>query len=183
MLDDLDATQAARARIQAHLDVTSSGLRVKTWDELSSFYEQLAGYFDALFGVVTLAVSVLVFFIILQVLTMSFLERTREVGTIRALGTKRGEVFRLFFAESIWLALLGGAAGIVFGLVLGLAFNAVGIEWQPPGTVEPVKLGVQLTVRTAWLPFFVSVFATLLSSVFPSIQSARLRVVDALRVT
>lgn len=183
MLDDLDATQLARARIQAGLDVTTSGLEVKTWEELSPFYEQLAGFFNALFGVVTLAVSVLVFFIILQVLTMSFLERTREVGTIRALGTKRGEVFRLFFAESIWLALLGSGTGIAFGLVLGLAFNAVGIEWQPPGTVEPVVLGIRLTVQTAWLPFVVSVFATLLSAIFPSIQSARLRVVDALRVT
>jgi len=182
MLDDLDATQPARARIQAGLDVTTSGLEVKTWDELSPFYEQLTGFFNALFGVVTLAVSVLVFFIILQVLTMSFLERTREVGTIRALGTKRGEVFRLFFAESIWLALLGSGTGVAFGLVLGLAFNAVGIEWQPPGTVEPVVLGIRLTVQTAWLPFVVSVFATLLSAVFPSIQSARLRVVDALRV-
>jgi len=183
MLDDLDATQPARARIQGSLDLSPSGLEVKTWDELSPFYEQLTGFFSALFGVVTLAVSVLVFFIILQVLTMSFLERTREVGTIRALGTKRGEVFRLFFAESIWLALLGSGTGIAFGLVLGLAFNALGIEWQPPGTVEPVVLGIRLTVQTAWLPFVVSVFATLLSAIFPSIHSARLRVVDALRVT
>jgi len=158
-------------------------LAVKTWDELSPFYEQLTGFFNALFGVVTLAVSVLVFFIILQVLTMSFLERTREVGTIRALGTKRSEVFRLFFAESIWLALLGSSTGIAFGVILGLAFNAVGIEWLPPGTVEPVELGIRLTVETAWLPFVVSVVATMLSAIFPSVQSARLRVVDALRVT
>ena len=183
MLDDLDATQPARARIQNALDEASLSLEVKTWDELSPFYEQLTGFFNALFGVVTLAVSVLVFFIILQVLTMSFLERTREVGTIRALGTKRGEVFRLFFAESVWLALLGSSTGVAFGLVLGLAFNAVGIEWLPPGTVEPVALGIRLTIETAWLPFVVSVVATMLSAIFPSVQSARLRVVDALRVT
>ena len=183
MLDDLDSTEPGRARIQAGLDSLGSGLEAKTWNELSPFYEELTGYFDALFGVVTLAISVLVFFIILQVLTMSFLERTREVGTIRALGTKRGEVFRLFFAESVWLALLGSGTGIVFGVVLGLAFNSVGIEWQPPGTVEPVVLGIRLSAQTAWLPFVVSVIATLLSAIFPAIQSARLRVVDALRVT
>jgi len=183
MLDDLDSTQPARARIQGGLDLSSSGLEVKTWDELSPFYEELTGYFNALFGVVTLAVSVLVFFIILQVLTMSFLERTREVGTIRALGTKSGEVFRLFFTESFWLALLGSGTGIAFGVVLGLAFNAVGIEWQPPGTVEPVVLGIRMTAQTAWLPFVVSVVATLLSAIFPSVQAARLQVAEALRVT
>jgi len=183
MLDALDATRPARARIQQALVEASLDLEVRTWDELSPFYGQLTGFFNALFGVVTLAVSVLVFFIILQVLTMSFLERTREVGTIRALGTKRGEVFRLFFAESLWLAILGSGTGVAFGVVLGLAFNAVGIEWLPPGTVEPAKLGIQLTMQTALLPFVVSVIATVLSAIFPSIQSARLRVVDALRVT
>jgi putative ABC transport system permease protein len=183
MLNDLDSTEPGRARIQADLDLLPLNLEAKTWDKLSPFYEELTGYFNALFGVVTLAVSVLVFFIILQVLTMSFLERTREIGTIRALGTKRGEVFRLFFTESAWLALLGSGTGIVFGVVLGLAFNTVGIEWQPPGTVEPVVLGIRLAAQTAWLPFVVSVVATLLSAIFPAVQSARLQVADALRVT
>jgi len=127
-------------------------------------------------------VFVLVFFIILQVLTLAFLERTREIGTIRALGTTRAQVFRLFFAESAWLAVIGSAAGIAVGLLLGAVFNAAGIEWRPPGTVEPVRLGVQQGLATAAVPFVVSVAATLLSALFPSLEAARLRVVDALRV-
>ncbi len=181
MLDDLNSAGAASRRIQAALDKRVPTLEVKTWDELSPFYEQLAGYFSALFGVVSLAISVLVFFIILQVLTMSFLERTREIATIRALGTKRHEVFRLFFTESLWLAVIGSLCGVVLGIVLGYVFNSIGIEWRPPGTVEPIALAVRLTLGTAWLPFLIGIMATLLSSVFPSLRSAHLQVADALR--
>jgi len=181
-LSRLDATDPARERLQSTLRAAGLPYDVKTWDELSPYYRQLSSYFDALFGFLTLAVFVLVFFIILQVLTLAFLERTREIGTIRALGTTRAQVFRLFFAESAWLAVIGSAAGIAVGLLLGAIFNAAGIEWRPPGTVEPVRLGVQQGLATAAIPFVVSVAATLLSALFPSLEAARLRVVDALRV-
>ncbi|MDD4903361.1 MAG: ABC transporter permease [Candidatus Bipolaricaulis sp.] len=181
-LSSLEATNPARQRLQSALRGASLAVDVKTWDELSPFYRQLSSYFSALFGFLSAAVSILVFFIILQVLTLAFLERTREIGTLRAIGTTRAQVFRLFLAESAWLAVVGSAAGVVIGTLLGLGFNAVGIEWRPPGTVEPVRLAVQLGVATAAVPFVVSVAATLLSALFPSIEAARLRVVDALRV-
>jgi len=181
-LSRLDQTDPAKARIAGALAEAGLPYEPRSWDELSPFYKQLSSYFDALFGFLTLAVSVLVFFIILQVLTLAFLERTREIGTLRALGTTRGEVFRLFFTESTWLAVVGSAVGIGVGLLLGLVFNALGIEWRPPGTIEPVRLAVTLAFATAIIPFCVSLVATLLSALFPSIQASRLSVVDALRV-
>jgi putative ABC transport system permease protein len=181
-LNQLSATDAARSRIQAGLEDAGLRYEAKTWEELSPIYRQLASYFDLLFGFLSLAVTVLVFFIILQVLTLAFLERSREVGTLRALGTTRGEVFRLFFTESGWLAVVGSLTGVLFGVLLGLGFNAVGIEWRPPGTVEPVTLAVRLSAGIAVIPFAIGLAATLLSALFPSIQTARIRVVDALRV-
>jgi putative ABC transport system permease protein len=181
-LSDLALTDAARSRVQAGLDRAGIGLEAKTWYELSPIYQQLSAYFNLLFGFLSLAVTILVFFIILQVLTLSFLERTREIGTLRALGTTRAEVFRLFFVESAWLALLGSLVGVAAGVLFSLAFNAVGIEWKPPGTVDPVTFTVVLTPMTMLPPFVVGVVATLISGLFPSIRTSRIRVVDALRV-
>ena len=182
-LTSIAATDSAGETIQRQLNNAGLSLEVRAWYELSPFYEQLTGFFDLLFGFLTLAVFILVFFIILQVLTLAFLERTREIGTIRALGTTRAEVLSQLVIESIWLALLGGVVGIVAGFLFGAGFNALGIEWQPPGTVETSVLAVKLTIGTAFLPFIISVMATLLSAIFPAIQTSRLRVVDALRVT
>ena len=181
-LDRIDATAPATERLTRGLAGAGLPLEVRTWEELSPIYQQLSSYFDLLFGFLTLAISVLVFFIILQVLTLAFLERTREIGTLRALGTTRGEVFRLFFSESAWLAVLGSGVGLVIGILLSAGFNAIGIEWLPPGTVEPSVLATQIGLSTVLAPFLVSLFATLLSALYPALQAASLQVVDALRV-
>ncbi len=181
-LDSIASTNPARDRLAAGLAGAGLSLEPQTWDELSPFYKQLSAYFDALFGFLTLAISILVFFIILQVLTLAFLERTREIGTLRALGTTRGEVFRQFFAESAWLALLGSLAGVVAGVALAGAFNAAKIEWLPPGTIDASVLTSRIELKTMLVPFAVSALATLLSALYPSTQASRLRVVDALRV-
>ena len=181
-LDRVAASSPAAETTQRALAAQGLPLEARTWDDLSPIYKQLSSYFDILFGFLSLAVSVLVFFIILQVLTLAFLERTREIGTLRALGTTRGEIFRLFFSESGWLALIGSVLGVAAGVALGFGFNAIGIEWLPPGTVEETKLSVDVGLSTALLPFAVSVIATVLSALYPALQAARLRVVDALRV-
>lgn len=181
-LSSIAATGREVADIQQQLDQAGLQLEARPWYDLSPIYKQLSGYFDILFGFLTLAVFILVFFIILQVLTLAFLERTREIGTVRALGTTQGEVFRQLISESGWLALLGSLAGILIGGLLGAGFNAIGLEWQPPGTVEASVLSMQITGMTMLPPFLVGVVATLLSAVFPSVQTSRVRVVDALRV-
>lgn len=180
-LDRLSRTWSAARAIGARLDTAGLPLAVRTWDVLSPFYKGLSGFFDLLFGFLVGAVFILVFFIVLQILTLSFLERTREVGTIRALGTRRGEVFRLFLEESVWLGLVGGGTGIFAGIGLSLLFNAAGIPWQPPGTVEAVTLGVDFTGRVVLIPFAVSVVSTFASAFLPAYQATRVSVVDALR--
>ncbi|MGC9529948.1 MAG: ABC transporter permease [Candidatus Bipolaricaulaceae bacterium] len=180
-LADLSLTARVAGAVERQLQGAESSLEVRTWDELSPFYRQLSGFFDILFGFLVLAVLVLVFFILLQVLTLAFLERTREVGTVRALGTKRGQVFRMFLVESTALGVVGAGAGLGVGWLLGLAFNAASLPWQPPGTVEPVSLGVKLSGTTLGIPFAASVLATAISGILPAVQSTRIRVADALR--
>ena len=72
-LTSIGATDSSAAAIQSQLDAAGLALEVQVWYELSPFYQQLAGFFNLLFGFLTLAVFILVFFIILQVLTLAFL--------------------------------------------------------------------------------------------------------------
>ena len=156
-------------------------LEIKSWEDLSVFYQQVRGFFDALFGFLTFAVILLVFFIVYQVLSMSFLERTREVGTIRAIGTKRQQVFSMFISESLILGIMGGAMGLALGWLLGQGINAAQFGWTPPGAIREVPVELALTLQNAWMPFLISAIATLLSAFMPSIHSARIQIVEALR--
>ena len=180
-LDNLEDTERVADAVQADLNAAGLGLEVRTWDQLSEFYQQITGFFDALFLFLTFAISVLVFFIVLQVLTMSFLERTREVGTIRALGTKSSQVFSMFLTEGFLIGLAGGVFGIALGWFFSLGFNALGIGWTPPGALDPVPVRIAANAQVMLAPLIVSVVATVLSALFPSARSARQRIVDALR--
>ncbi|MCS6936706.1 MAG: FtsX-like permease family protein [Candidatus Bipolaricaulota bacterium] len=179
-LRSIDDTDRIAQIVQRKLTEAGLEFEVRTWVQLAEFYRQIKGFFDVLFGFLTIAVSVLVFFIVLQVLTLSFLERTREVGTIRAIGTKRYQVFLMFFMESVFLGVLGGLLGIAGGWLIGQGFNALGIGWTPPGAIEPVPVRLRLELGNALGPFLVGVFATLLSALYPAAHSARLNVVEAL---
>ncbi|MFO8034306.1 MAG: FtsX-like permease family protein, partial [Candidatus Bipolaricaulota bacterium] len=181
-LEDLELTAQVAAALQGSLGAAGLGLEIRTWDELSPFYTQLSGFFDILFGLLIMAVFVLVFFILLQVLTLAFSERIREVGTLRALGTKQGQVMQLFVGEAAWLGLLGGAIGVSAGALLAAAFNAAAIPWQPPGSLEPVTLAVRISWPAIVVPLAVSTLSTILSAVFPAFQAGRVSVVEALRV-
>ena len=107
-------------------------------EELKSQVEeqlnQTFGIFNALVGV---AIFVSLFGVI-NTLAMSVIERTREIGVLRALGSTRWQIRRTIAAESLVIALIGAAMGIVIGaglgyaLLKGLAFGIPGVTYTPP---------------------------------------------------
>ncbi len=175
-------TERVARQLEDELKSASVPLGTRTWTELSSFYEMLSNFFGLIFGFLVVVVSVLVFFIVLQVLTMSFLERSREVGTVRALGTLRGQVFRMFVIESFVLGAVGALLGLGLGTAISFAFNSIGINWTPPGSVEPVVLTVKLGWSNVWPAALISLVATVVSSFYPAFRMSREDIVDTLRV-
>lgn len=177
----VEDTPAVAAALQQKLDAAGLPYDVRSWDQLSAVYRQTRGLFDLLFGFLIAVITMLVFFIVFQVLSMSFFERTREVGTIRAIGTKRRQVFSMFFLESALLGVFGAALGWVAGWCASWLINGAGFSWTPPGALEPFPVKALLQWQNAWLPLAISAVATLLSAIFPSLHSAKLRIVEALR--
>jgi putative ABC transport system permease protein len=77
---------------------------------------------------------------ILNSVTLTVYERTREIGTFRALGWRRRQVAMLFLRESIILALAGLLVGVVLALTVATAVNAANIRFQPPGIPGDIQL-------------------------------------------
>ncbi len=107
---------------------------------------------------------------ILTIMTISVTERTGEIGLLRALGARRGQILSLFLGEAILLSALGG----VLGLSLGI------------GIAQLLKLGLPaLPVNTPWmfvgLAETVAVVIGLAAGVVPASRAARLDPVEALR--
>lgn len=180
-LEDLDDADAVAASLAVRLVDGGIPLETRTWEDLNPSFESLQTFYAGFSGLAGIAVFVLVFFSVLEVLTIAFLERTREVGTLRALGTLPSTVFRTFFAESMWLGLIGGTVGVAVGAGIAVVFNAIGFAWTPPGAAMPQAIRLQLELSTVLIPFFTALGATLVSAIYPSRKNAKVRIVDALR--
>lgn len=120
---------------------------------------------------------------IMIVMWISIRERTREIGTLRAIGMQRGSVLLMFLTEGFLLGFISTVAGAVLGVVGSLALNAAHI--MLPVGVQFVLLSDKLTVipTVQWVVavvLFITVVVTLISIV-PSFIAARLKPVTAMQ--
>jgi putative ABC transport system permease protein len=113
------------------------------------------------------------FIAMLNTMTISVLERTREIGMIRAVGGTRKQVSRMVVAEALLLASVGTAFGILSGLYLGYVII------QGLGTLFPISYSFPLAGLLAGIA--IGLLFGALAAVIPARQAARLQVVEALR--
>jgi putative ABC transport system permease protein len=116
-------------------------------------------------------------------MSMAVVERTTEIGTLRAIGLRRSGIRNLFICEGLLLGVIGTAAGMAVALVVAWLVNHSGLTWLPPGNVDRVPLSVRVWGETALL-LFTGIGLTLVAVVsawLPARRAARLPVVDALR--
>jgi len=133
------------------------------------------------------AISLLVGAIgIANTMFMAVLERTKQIGVLKALGASKGEVTRLFLIEAGILGFSGGAIGIALSLLVSLVLTEAGIGITLPtaGAGGRGGGGSGLVLITPELIFFALAFSTIIGMIagyVPSKQAASLKPVDALK--
>jgi putative ABC transport system permease protein len=84
-------------------------LQVQTWVDQAVFYRSVRDLYNRIFGALGLIIGVIVVFVVANAMAMAVIERTREVGTLRALGTLPGQLVRSFALEGLLLGGVGAA--------------------------------------------------------------------------
>lgn len=182
----------AQASLSGVVEAVRSGVGdavlVQPWWEVDPTTEQLfamqsfTGWVLIVFFFGVSAVGVV------NTLLMSVLERTREIGVMRALGMRPGEVVRLVVAEALILSALAVGLGLAGAAVLDTWLIVRGIDFTVQGegyqmntmTFDPVVHGA-FTPDAIWQPV-VGVFVFgVLAALWPAIRAARLQPIDALR--
>jgi putative ABC transport system permease protein len=135
---------------------------------------------DMIFLFLFTIVLVIVVMSTVNTMSMAVLERTREIGTLRALGLKRRGVSLLFAMEGGMLGLLGSFIGIVLHVSVWAIIRAFAPTYTPPGISTPVPLIVNLGPRTMFLLLLFLVFLSLIAAIIPARRAAKQNVVDAL---
>ena len=182
LLDKTENTAAVRAAIDRLIRDKGLDLEVRTWEDLALRYHQVRELFGRIFGVLTLIVSIMVVFGITNTMTMAIFERTREIGTVMALGTRRRGVISMFVLEGVALGALGGVLGVLLGIGLAKAISAFGIQLPPPpGSTRGFVVNIFIVPEVLMQAFRLSLVTAALASLYPAWRAARLNVVEALR--
>ena len=118
---------------------------MKTWIESAPFYVAVRRLYAAIFLFTGLVLATVVILAAANTMTMSVFERTREIGTLLAIGMERRQVRNLFLAEGLLMGLGGSIAGAVGSLLIRAAINAGRITLPPPpGATNGGVLHVEL---------------------------------------
>ncbi len=109
---------------------------------------------------------------IVNTLALSVVERTRELGLLRAIGMRRGQLAQMIAAESVIIAVIGAVLGVALGLGLGAALADAFTRAQQATVVVP---GTQIAIYIG-----AAAVAGVLAAIAPARRAARLNVLDAI---
>ena len=174
---------AARARLAQLLQGGSQPLVVQDFATLNPQYGQITGMFAAILGFVAVLIGAIVLFTVGNTMSMAVVERTVEIGTLRALGLRQAGIRRLFVSEGLLLGVSGALLGSLLALGLAWLINHSGLTWLPPGNSERIPLLVRVAGEYGMLLATAVglIVLSVLSAWWPARRAARLDIVEALR--
>lgn len=168
------AEGADRGAVKQDLEDVVKDLPILAVQDKEEFKELISGQVNQLlyviYGLLALAVVIAVIGIV-NTLGLSVLERTREIGLLRAVGLSRRKLRGMITLESVAIALLGAVLGMVVGLVIGVVLRESLKD-------DLTELALPLSGLGAF--FVVAVIFGVLAAIVPAIRASRMKVLDAI---
>jgi putative ABC transport system permease protein len=171
---DVDRVASARAQIEQMGFVTESV--VDLVNDINSFFTIIRIAMIVL-GSIIMSISAMG---MLNTLSVSLLQRTKEVGILKALGAKRNDIFKMFVFEAAIISFLGGLLGFFGGYgvayAINFAFNIIAVK-NGHATLSFIYIPYYFIITIAVFIFFLGLFTGLM----PARRASRIHALDALR--
>ena len=165
---------ANRGAVKQDLDDLVKDLPILSVQDKEEFKELISSQVNQLlyviYGLLALAVVIAVIGII-NTLGLSVLERTREIGLLRAVGLSRRKLRTMITLESVAIALLGAVLGMVLGLVIGVVLRE---------SLKDDLTELALPLSNLVIFLVVAVIFGVLAAIVPAIRASRMKVLDAI---
>jgi len=105
---------------------------VQTWLDQAVFYKSVKDLYNRIFGALGLIIGVIVVFVVTNAMAMAIIERTREIGTLRAMGTLPRQLIGSFALEGLVLGGVGALLGAGLALGVSVALLVFPVQMPPP---------------------------------------------------
>lgn len=161
--------------------VLNQPIEITPWQERAFFYEKVKNLYDRIFGIMGAVMALVVFVALFNTMTMSVTERTREIGTLSALGAYPREIIADFLRESALIAIIGTVIGITLTAVASTLLNLADIQMPPPpGSSEGYPLYVYFSGELSLYALLGVLVICLSSAFFSARRGVRKPITEAL---
>ena len=177
----LSLVEGKKSKLIEEVSKIDSNLQVRTWRELSKVFRQSEKFYGVQNSVVQGILITLMFLSILNSVFMSIVERTGEIGVLRALGVTRMEIVMQFLLESLIVSLIGIAAGLVMAYLIIQIIHASHIMTDVPGASTPFQIKITFMMWAVYFSSGMAALTTLLATFLPARFASKLDIVESLR--
>jgi ABC-type lipoprotein release transport system permease subunit len=164
-----------------------AGLTAVPW-QANGFLYFMMSIMKKIYGAIYVFVLVLASFTILNTMFMAVMERTKEIGMMKALGMKEGEISRLITLEGLVLGVMASFVGAIGGTLLAYYISTAGIDYTAAfKQIKDVEIPLSYIYRGefSWLTiltgFLLGVVFAVLASIFPARRAAKLDAAEAMK--
>lgn len=179
---DMGRARERLEKILAELNMKQP-LVVMDFEQLTPFFVQTMQLFRTIFSFIFALIGAIVLFTVGNTMNTVVVERTVEIGTLRAIGLRRSGIRQLFLLEGLLLGVFGAVVGAISALVLSALVNRSGLTWLPPGSADVLPLILRVWGENLMI-FGTSAALIIIATAsawWPAYRAARLNVVEALR--
>lgn len=159
---------------------------VKTWRDIAPELRYTFDMMDLTLYIVMIIIIIGLVFSIINTMLMAVLERTRELGMLRAIGMNKERTFSMVMVETVFLTMVGAPVGLLLSWICIAYFGNVGINLSAFAQgLNQYGMGTVVYPSLTW-PYYVNIMlmiaaASLLSALYPAWRTLKLKPVEAIR--
>ena len=179
--DTFEGKQGIMKLLSEYNSISDENDKIEYTDYIEELTKQIASIIDTVSGILIafVAVSLVVSCIMIGIIThISVLERTKEIGILRALGASRGNIAQVFNAETFIIGALSGIIGIIAAMLLCIPANAI---INSMGLTEGIAINASVPFMPALILVGISIIITVIGGLIPASAASRKDPVIALR--
>ena len=152
---------------------------IHTWESLSPFYN-IAQMIDMMAFFIKIILIGIVLVSIMNVMIMAVYERTKEIGSISAMGTLPSKIRIMFLTEGFFLGIIGSFIGTVISIIAIIIVNSAKIS-IPFGRDSMILLKPEISLNEIWTTVLIVVIVSIIAVFEPAYKASKMEPVEALR--
>ncbi len=177
----LPLAEANEKKINDDLRSENNSLKARSWRSLAVLFRQCEKFYGVQNHLIEGILLSLMFLGILNAVSMSVVERTGEIGTLRSFGEARSDIIGQFVLESLILTSIGSILGAISGWGIIQIITIVKIQTEMPGVSVPFTLHVNFLFSSVLYASCMAFATSIIATYIPAKRAAHMNIVDALR--